>query len=308
MNNEVVNPAMNAIASEQDKPEMIALLRARDRVYRHAKLWQGTYVWVTVVLGVAGVVVSSEWKPFFGLAGILALLLDVAFLDQHLKDLCKLGARLGEDFDIGVLQLPRNTFVTDKEVPPEVVHEYSCTLLPPERERQLRGWYEPCVAQVPPAAGRLICQRLNVSYDEGLRTRYARWLLAAAIVFVVGLLFGALALGMAWADVVSAFGAALPALNWALRERNKNLEVAGQLAKLQGELERLWWRVLAGAGNHELEAASRQLQDAIFRQRASTTLIFGWVYQRLRTAREESAAHVAGRLVDDFHLRTANAN
>lgn len=304
MKDEFAGPgaALNSIAVDQDQPQMINLLRARDRVYRRAKLWQGSYVSLTVFLGMVGVVSSSELKPYFGLAGILVLLLDVGFLEQHLKDLCKLGARLGEDFDIGVLKLQRNTFLTDMEVAPEEVHEYSSTVLDSERERQLRGWYDPCVAEVPLPVGRVICQRLNVTYDASLRMKYACGLLVAAILFVVPLLFAGLAMGMTWADVVSALGAALPALNWALRERSKNLEVAVQLKKLQSELDKLWLRVLVGAAEDELKVSSRLLQDGIFRHRAATTMVFGWIYQRLRPKREEQVGHVARRLIDQFKL------
>lgn len=278
---------------------MIALLRARDRVYRHAKLWQGTYVWLTVVLGVIGVLANSYWKPFFGLAGIAALLLDVAFLERHLKHLCKLGARLGEEFDLAVLKLPRNAFASEQAVSPEDVHRYSAQLLDAKREQELRGWYERTVSEVPLSPARLICQRLNVSYDGYLRVKFANWLLVVVVAIVLLLFFAALALDMKLADVVSAAGAALPALSWALRERNKNVDLERQLEKLRGELDRLWRRVLAGAPEGELEIGSRQLQDAIYRHRTSTTLIFGWVYNRLRDGGEELAAHVAARLVDE---------
>ena len=290
----------NDIAVVQNLPPMLELLRARDRVYQRAKWFQGLYVVATIVLAIVGAAACTELKPFFGLAGILAMLLDVSFLEQYLKDLCKLGARLGEDFDTRVLRLPANTFVADKPVPPEDVRELAAEPANAARERQFRDWYEFSVGEVPLAAARLICQRLNGAYDSALRRNFAGLLLWLPVAAVVLLLFAALITHMEWTAVVSSFSAFLPALSWALRERRKHLEIAGQQDRLRGEFDRIWARALAGANEEELEHSSRQLQDAIYRYRASTTLIFDWFYQRSRLRNEDMAAHVARTLVDEF--------
>jgi len=296
----VAPAAMNDIAVDQDRPEMIDLLRARDRVYRQAKWLQGIYVAFTIVIAIGGTLAPLDQKPVFGLLGIVAMLVDVSFLDQHLKKLCKLGARLGEEFDTRVLRLPPNPFVADKPVPPEDIRAYSAKALEAEREGQFRAWYEGCVREVPLAVGRLICQRLNGAYDSALRKNFSGWLVFLSVVPIVGVLLAGTAMKLSVEDVVVILAALTPALSWAFREARKHLDIAAQQERLRSEFDRIWARALAGARDLELERGSRQLQDAIYHYRASTTLIFDWFYQRRRPANEDMAAHVARRLVDDY--------
>ncbi|TWO70025.1 hypothetical protein FN976_16920 [Caenimonas sedimenti] len=291
---------MNDIPVDQDRPEMIDLLRARDRVYRHAKWLQGSYVVSTIVIAIGGTIASIDHKPIFGLLGIIAMLLDVSFLDQYLKKLCKLGARLAEEFDTGVLKLPANPFVAEKPVPPEDIRLHSVKALEAQRERQFTAWYEVCVGEVPLAVGRLICQRLNGAYDSALRKNFSGWLVFLGVVPIVGVFLVGTVLKLGVEDVVVILAALMPALNWALREARKHLDIAAQQEKLRSEFDRVWARALAGADEQELEHASRQLQDAIYHYRASTTLIFDWFYQRKRPVNEDMAAHVARRLVDHY--------
>jgi len=293
----------NSIAVEQVLPGSIDLLRARDRVYGHAKMLQGVFVLATVLIGVLGAVVSADHKPIFGLLGIFALLIDVVYLESHIKSLCKLGAQLGEEFDTKVLSLPRNQFIADRPVAPEDVRRYSAELLHANREQQLRHWYEPQVGQVPLAIGRLICQRTNINYDARLRTSYATRVLQAVLPLMGVLLLVCLKLEMSLEATVSLISSLLPALNWVARDLRKNVEATSQLEKLRSEFDRLWGRALDGAMHDELSQGSRRLQDAIFQHRGNTTLITDWFYQRMRPKSEDEAGAAAKRLIED--ARTA---
>ncbi|WP_074574342.1 S-4TM family putative pore-forming effector [Polaromonas sp. JS666] len=297
------SPQTNNIAIDQVRPEAIDLLRARDRVYGYAKILQGVFVLVMIVIGVLGSVVSADHKPIFGLLGIFALLTDVIYLESHIKRLCKLGAQLGEEFDIKVLNLSRNQFIADRPVAPEDVRRYSAELLHADRERQLHNWYEPQVGQVPLAIGRLICQRTNINYDARLRTSYAARVLQAVLPLMGGLLIACLTLGMSLEATVSLISSLLPVLNWVARDLRKNVEATSQLEKLRSEFDRLWARALDGAMPDELSQGSRRLQDAIFQHRGNTTLITDCFYQRMRSKSEDEAGAAAKRLIEE--ARTA---
>lgn len=88
-----------------------------------------------------------------------------------------------------------------------------------------------------------------------------------------------------------------PILNWTLREFRKQVDTANALATLKTEFEKIWERAIAGAAPGELNESSRQLQDAIYQHRASSPLVFDWVYDRFRTGNEDEARHAAQRLV-----------
>ncbi|HNB77160.1 MAG TPA: S-4TM family putative pore-forming effector [Rhodocyclaceae bacterium] len=294
------NPS-NSIPSKQLLPEHVALLRARFRAYQLVKRIQALFLILTITLPVASVLLVPTYpqiKPYVALMALVLLLLDTTLIERLQKDLMKRGARLQEEFDVKVLGMSWNRFVTGAMVDHEDAHAASAKPLSRTREAELTPWYEPCVGEVPLALGRLICQRTNISYDGRLRRRYGAYLLYGTITTGVALLFAALALDLSFSAMLLTLAVPFtPVLNWALREHRKQLDTVTALANLKAEFERLWDKALAGAEPADLEKGSRQLQDAIYQHRASSPLVFDWVYDFLRKANEDEAHHAAWQLV-----------
>ena len=293
--------AKNQIPILQLRPELVALLRARYRAFRDAKVIQGLLLSLTILLPVVGVLTSAKYpetRPYLALAALVLLLLDVGLIDPRQKDRQKRGAKLQEEFDVNALSLPWNKFVAGTKVDHEDVHAASAWPLSKAREAQLTPWYEPCVGDVPLPFGRLICQRTNITYDARLRRRYGSALLYAAIALSVVLLFVGMALEPKFSAMVLTFGVPItPVLSWGLREYRKQMDAAEALLNLKSEFEKLWEKALNGASLEELDKGSRELQDAIYRHRASSPLVFDWVYDHLRKANEGEAHHAAQKLV-----------
>ncbi|MCW5595256.1 MAG: hypothetical protein KIT42_05220 [Rhodocyclaceae bacterium] len=280
---------------------MVALLRARYRAYRNAKIVQGLFVLLTIALPIFSIPLAEACpsvKEYLALTALLLLLLDVGIFDRLQKDWMKKGAKLQEEFDVRVLGMQWKGLVAGAKVDHEDVHAASARPLRKKRESQLTPWYEPCVGEVPLPFGRLICQRTNISYDARLRKRYGNFLLLGSIALCVVLLYAALAFHLNFSALVLTVGVPLtPVLGWALREQRRQADAAITLANLKSEFEKLWERALVGAKAKELEQGSRELQDALYRHRAASPLVFDWVYDCLRSANEDEAHHAAQRLV-----------
>lgn len=291
----------NEIARNQMRAENRLLLRARDRNYRAAKLTQGIVVALSVLLPVVGVLVGPnhpEVRPYVALAGLILLLLETALIDRVLKGWLKRGAKLQEQFDTEVFDLPWNKFVTGGRVEPEDVRALSAKPLSAIREMHFDNWYEPCVSQLPMHLARLVCQRTNISYDGRLRRRYGDRLLVLTLLFGVGLLFAGLIMGLGVPDlVITLLVPFMPVLSWALKERLQHSNTATSLTNLGNEWDKIWTLALSGASEAEVTSESRNLQDAIYQHRERSPLVFDWVYYRLRTANEDEAHHAAEELV-----------
>jgi hypothetical protein len=174
----------NDISSRQVQPELVALLRARYRTYRTAKLTQALFVLLTIALPVMSVFLATAYPqvmPYLAFAAIVLLLLDTGIIDRLQKERIKRGAKLQEEFDVKVLGMSWNRFVAGSMVDHEDVRAASAKPLSQKRESELTPWYEPCVGEVPLLFGRLICQRTNISYDSRLRKKYGSALLYGAI-------------------------------------------------------------------------------------------------------------------------------
>lgn len=300
------SPPTNDITLKQTLPDSVSLLRARYRTYHAAKATQAGLILLTIALPVVSVLLAShfaEIKPYLALAALVLLMLDTAIIERLQKDRVKRGAKLQEEFDTTVFGLPWNRFVAGTIVDHEDVRAASTKLLSPKRESELATWYEPCVEEVPLQFGRLVCQRTNISYDGRLRKKYGNALLYGAIVLGIGLLLMGLSFDLNMSElllnVVVPF---TPILNWTLREFRKQVDTANALTTLKIEFEKIWDRAIAGAAPGDLDESSRQLQDAIYQHRASSPLVFDWVYDRFRTGNEDEARHAAQRLVQQAKL------
>lgn len=291
----------NEILIKQAQNENKLLLRARDRNYRAAKLTQGIVVFVSVLLPVTGLLIGPhhpEVRPYIALSGLFMLLLETAIIDRWQKDRLKRGAKLQEQFDTEVFNLPWNRFIVGARVEPEDVRALSAKPLSATREGHFDSWYEPCVGPLPLHLARLVCQRTNISYDARLRRKYGNGLLSLTILFGVGLLFTGLALCLKFPDLLMILVVPfMPILTWALKERLQHANTASSLTNLGVEWDKIWMRALSGAGEAEITSDSRSLQDAIYQHRERSPLVFDWVYYHLRAANEDEAHHAAADLV-----------
>lgn len=292
---------MNEIATSQARVENKLLLRARDRNYRTAKLTQGIVVLVLLILPIAGVLVGPshpEVRPYIALSGLVMLLIETAIIDRLQKDRLKRGAKLQEQFDTEVFNLPWNRFIVGARVEPEDVRALSAKPLSTTREGHFDSWYEPCVGLLPLHLARLVCQRTNISYDARLRRKYGNGLLFLAILFGVGLLFIGLTMRLKLPDLLMTLVVpVMPILTWALKERLQHANTASSLTNLGTEWDKIWMRALGGADKAEITSDSRSLQDAIYQHRERSPLVFDWIYYRLRAANEDEAHHAAEDLV-----------
>lgn len=291
----------NEIVTRQALVENKLLLRARDRNYRAAKLTQGIVVTLSVALPVIGVLVGPNYpevRPYVALVGLILIVLDTAFFDHLQEDRLKRGAKLQEQFDTDVFELPWNKFIAGARVEPEDVRALSAKPLSATREGHFANWYDPCVSQLPLHLARLVCQRTNISYDARLRRKYGSRLFFLTIFFGVVLLFAGLVMGLKFSDLlVTLLVPFLPVLTWSLKERLQHSNTATSLTNLSTEWGKIWTRALDGADETKVTSDSRDLQDAIYQHRERSPLVFDWVYYRLRETNEDEAHYASEDLV-----------
>jgi hypothetical protein len=293
--------AINDIPTKQNRPHLLALLRARKRTYKAAKLTQGVFVLLTIALPVVSVFLAPDHphlKPYLALAALALLLVDTGIIERLQKDRMKRGAKLQEAFDADVLSIPWNRFVVGARVDPEDVHSASARLLTPKREAELLDWYATCVGEIPLPVARLICQRTNISYDARLRQRYGGALLLGTVALGLLLMIVGLAFDLNFSELLlTVLVPFTPVFSWALREHRKQADTASALMNLKSECEKLWDTALNGGADTEIACGSRELQDAIYQHRVSSPLVFDWVYNKMRRSNEDEANHAAGYFV-----------
>jgi len=109
---------MNNIPVLQNEEQQLKLLRARKQTYDYAKAITIAQMLLALALPIGGAIWGAyrpDIKAYVAAAALVAVVVDPFFLDRWLKDLLRRAAKLGEQFDCVVLDLPWDHFnVGDK--------------------------------------------------------------------------------------------------------------------------------------------------------------------------------------------------
>ncbi|SFF24343.1 S-4TM family putative pore-forming effector [Paracidovorax wautersii] len=279
---------MSDISTRQSDDTAQQLLKARSVTTGRAKLVQGLMVTVSLGLCLAAIAASIWWegaKPYVVVAALFVSILDVAMVDRWIKAQVKQDAKLAELFDCSVLQLERNKFLTGKEIRPEEIGTAARKI----KKKNLPdpNWYStPLLSQLPIYEARLVCQRANLVWDRSQRTLYRRILLGVAVGVAVAGGIASLATDPHLVPLVLAIAPLSPFALWALRENNRHLDTTITLDRLEGEVQNILNLAKNQTPVQELTHKSRELQDAIFNHRASSPLVFNWLYKLGRDKNE----------------------
>lgn len=280
---------MNSIVTSQDGKAFQRLLRARGRFYDVAARFQIAQLILSVVLPLIGaLLVAFVWperRPEVAIAALAITILDVILIDRVMRKYLAKAAKASEQFDCELLDLPWNTFVAGKRVPPEDVSTASTKWN--GKAEKILGWYPSAVSRAPMHIARLVCQLANLWYDTSLRKIYSILLLAigslAAVAYLAIGIVQKLDVG-AWANNVAI---AAPIVIWTVREYFRQHDTLAAIEIVKGTAERMWDKVKDRTLSVEdATQGSRDFQNALYIRRAANPLLFPFIYRVLRTRME----------------------
>lgn len=282
---------MNRIPELQNAEQQLKVLRARKELYLRANNLLFAQLGATVVLPLLAAILAlaiPALRPFVATAALIALAADVAFLDRPQKAVLKSAAKLQEQFDCAVLDLPWNDFSVGDPVLPEEINEASSAYLRRRSQEPVRDWYAVEVGRAPIHLARVLCQQTNLWYDGKLRRTYARLILVLVLgsFSVIGLL--GVVSGVSFPGLVtSVLAPATPAFGWTIREYYRQMDTVTLLDSLRSKSERLWRQVLTGTCSPaDCAAQARAFQNAIYDLRLKSPLQIPFLYSRMRSSME----------------------
>ena len=282
---------MTYISTRQLQEQNVKRLAAQRYLYSRGKLVSTTQILLAVVTPVAGAVSVRFWDetlPWVAIAGIFVALLNRVLLDPLQRRHRKTAARIQEDFDCHVLELPWDSFLVGKRPAREDIYE-AAKRAEPMAEAPLRNWYSTAVDSLPIHQARVICQRTNCSWDARQRRRYKcgiRTGLALISVVVLGFSYG---LDMNLQRFVLFVSAPLlPTFLWGFAEARRHGADADEADRLRDLTDQLWNRLThEDLSECEVTRLSRALQNAIYLRRVASPFVWDWVYVKFRDTDEE---------------------
>jgi hypothetical protein len=300
---------MNQIPILQDAEEHLKLLRARQRTYAITTFIMVVQLGLILGIPVLGGVLAAVWpdlKAYVAAASLTVIVLDALLLDRHHRVLMRRAAKIAEQFDCAVLDIPWDQFTVGDKVEAEDIHAAARAFAARRDDSKLRGWYPKAVGEVPLHLARIICQRTNLRYDSKLRRSYGAILRTVSFCLVA--IFVILGLGRdvsvtAW---VLTMAPATPFLAWAAREYYRQTDTADLLDTLMKEARKLWDRALAGScGPDDCRIRSREFQNAIYNRRTASPLVFPLLYRFKRLSLEDEMNEGAANFLREYLTASA---
>ena len=296
---------MNQIAETQNAGAQQKLLGAATQVYSRAMVYLVSQFGLTVVLPAIGAFAAFYWhplRPYVALFSLASAVADATILDRSYRRLLRLAAKIKEQFDCTVLDIPWSRVNVGSPVEYETIHEWGTAYDQQVRKAQLKDWYPKIVAGVPLHQARIICQRTNLWYDSKLRRRYGEIILIGSIGIVLALVVLGLMHELTVGEfVLNVMAPAAPILIWSAREYYRQIDTAEMLDQIRREAEALWIRARdGGCSSDDCSRDSRELQTAIYVRRATSPLIFPMIYKWLRPALEAQMNEGAEQFVREL--------
>jgi hypothetical protein len=292
----------NDISVRQNQPEMIRYLAAQRQLYSEEKRWM--MIWYALVTAIAlaatGFLPATDkfLHPVTVLVVILAGLEFVVLPFIGHKQVVAAGIQ--ELFDCEVLQLEWNEVLVDKPDPYQIdgaVDRFNRRPKCEEAYGKLSDWYLGFTPDTPLMQARLICQKMNLVWDQDVRREWKMWLyVGLGAVVILSVLLGAF---FQWTVTTYATGPfllliplALSALKAALKQNSVHI----RLDQLNRQCEYLLRDAThIDADETAIHQQSRQLQDEIYRHRITDTTVPDFIYEQVRKRRE---LHLAERATE----------
>jgi len=295
---------MNRITEIQNAAHNLRRLAAQRDLYSDAKRLQA----LLIIVSTGGVVVWSilalvfpGLKQYAALWACSATLLDVLCLTPLIRDKKTKAARIQEEFDCEVLDLPWCQCKAGDKPEPELL---SCQRRVEEsdpRFAEARDWYPKAVQTIPLDLARLLCQRSCCWWDRTIRQRCQQWSVALIVAAMLLIVVLGMASGASVQNAVSVVLLIQPSLIFLVRFHKEHHDAAQNAERLRKIAEGLWRRAVAGSMDAaEACAESRLLQNEIFDHRSRSPLVFDWLYRWLRHGQEASMQDGATELIEQY--------
>lgn len=294
----------NRIPETQLEPIQLKRLAAGRQLYSDAKHIQAVQMGFSTLtpLILASLVAFCSMPPVYAaIGGMLVTCLSILWWIPWRQSLRTKAAKIQELFDCEVLELDWRELTVGSRLEMETVERYATRYRRKARNfSDLEKWYPEDVGKLPLWLGRIVCQRANCWWDAQLRRRYAICVIVAvlAVFFVVAFL-GLMHGFTAEKTTLAIVNPLAPTLVLGIKQYKENTESATRLDKLREYSDRLWKKACGDGKPDELGHDSRELQDAIYNHRRTSSLIFDWLYNCLRRKDEELMNRAAEELVNE---------
>lgn len=268
------------INERQNSDLNLKRLAAQRQLYSEAKklvvvqfILSGLFV---VALSIVGNIFDAKFLPYIILAAIVIIFLDELILSDRIYGIRVDAARIQEEFDCDVLQLPQNNIKITNGSMLEMIQVKARKYISKHHNyNDLLCWY-PGIDETDNKYYRLICQATNCWWNQALRKKYSEFILIVISIIFVALIVISLIKGFTVATFLMAVvSPILPAFVLFYKINRDNSKAVNNLNHMKGKIDEIILKAKSGNfySEEDLISDSRRLQDMIFDNRSLSPLI-----------------------------------
>ncbi len=278
---------MNQITTIQNSEQQLERLAAQRELYSSAKRRFNLQLIGNLLIPISLSLVAAfigNFSVYTALYGIVFFIIDTILIEPIIKDRKAKAAKIQELFDSDVLEISKSPFKTADDITvEEVLTHYNAHKKIESNIEKIRDWFNVDLTGLDVSIARLICQRVNYSWDCRLRTSYGKILkviivILPIIIFIVGVF-----VPLTLEQVALILSGLLPVFRFLTKQYQENKDSSEKLNKLNSFFNKIWERILRNeVDKTELDEIARKIQDEIYDNRVRSPLIpdsYYWIYR-----------------------------
>ena len=266
---------------DQNSTPFITLLAAQRQFYNDSKTWRALTTGFSMVLALTGIVVINLFPTTNNdllAIGVIWSIISI-FLQTFIHTRSTQAAKVQEQFDTQLYNLPWNSDLVGEKIAPELIQDASRRL---KSKAGLQDWYVNWTAavQVPNTEHWvcvLKCQRENLIWDWRIRKKFAIWIFITTLLIPVTEITAAyiqnLHVQFMWDGYI------VPSISLiiaGIQSARQHYKIADLKENKANELRKL---IDEKADNTITEEKCRRVQDFLFIQRIHNYYVPNWFNQ-----------------------------
>jgi hypothetical protein len=296
---------MNQITAVQNSQRQLERLAAQRELYSSAKRLFNLQLIGNVLVPLTLSFVSTlrgNFSVYVAIYGICFFVVDTLLVEPAIKQQKSKAAKVQELFDSEVLELTKSPFKTVEDITvEEVLSNYDAHRKIQSNIERINNWYNVNLEGLDISIARLVCQRINYSWECRLRRAYGNLLKVLNVILPLLVIGVALFAGLKTNELVLIGGGLLPLFRFVTKQYQENKESGERLTKLNNHFDKVWEKVIRGEiDKDELEETARRIQDEIYENRIKSPLIPDSFYRLYRPNEEALMTKGADSLVAEF--------
>lgn len=299
---------MSNLSIRQNSDAAIDRLAAQKQIYSDAKTLLGWYLFFSIPIII---LLNTLIKPFiitdilhlgwtFDLTNSIALfallltLIELVYLKPTIKILKEKAAKIQEDFDCLVYELEWNDILCGDHPCETQISTYSRKYSNKGQSRLiLKDWYTPDIAQLNKAPAILLCQKENLGWDIIQREKFVKFINFLLALSVISSVVAGFYLEISLTSfIISVVIPCLPVISFSISNYFDNNDAISDKKRLKSATEKV------GEIQNPTIKYVRNIQNLIYLNRTTNSLIFDWYYTYLKEANQEGITYASKQLVN----------